>query len=53
MVVVFIVFAALAALAALLMPHAAPGIGIDMMLIYGLMAVATAVLGLLRRRKPR
>ncbi|WP_428390799.1 hypothetical protein [Lichenicoccus sp.] len=53
MIVVFVVFAAISALAAWLLPYAAPGIGIDMMLIYGLLAVITAVLGLLRRRKPR
>lgn len=50
MVVVFATFGAIAALAAWLLPHAAGGIGIDMMLIYGVFAVIAATLGLLRRR---
>ena len=50
MVVVFVVFAALSWLASRLMPHLASGLGIDMMLIYLLLAVIVALYGLFKRR---
>jgi hypothetical protein len=49
MTVIFTVFALLAGLASLLMPHIAPGLGLDMMLAYLALALISAVLGLLRR----
>ncbi len=48
MTLVFTAFAALAALAALLLPHLARGLGLDMMLIYLLLAVVSGLFGLLR-----
>ncbi len=53
MVLVFCSFGLLALLAALLMPHLAGGIGVDMALVYLLMAVIAAVFGVLRRPRPR
>ncbi len=47
MTLVFSAFAALAALAALLLPHLARGIGLDMMLIYLLLAVLSGLFALL------
>ena len=47
MMVIFTVFAAIAAVLWALMPHIAGGVALDMMLIYLLLAVLSACLGLL------
>jgi hypothetical protein len=49
MTVIFTVFALLAGLASLLLPHVAPGLGVDMMLAYLGLALISAVLGLISR----
>ncbi len=52
MILVFAVFAALSGLVSLLLPHMAGGLGVDMMLIYLLLALLCAVFGLFKRKGP-
>ncbi len=50
MTLVFAVFAAVAGLASLVLWHLAPGLGLDMMLIYLTLATLSALITLVSRR---
>ena len=50
MTVIFTAFAAISLLASACLPHLARGLGLDMMLAYLLLAVLSAMIGLLRGR---
>ena len=50
MTVIFTVFAAIAFLLSICLPHLGQGIGVDMMLAYLLLAVLSALIGILRSR---